>query len=529
MRPAGGVFHFVRSGIHSRAHAILLLAGANLTLVQYAALRELGWLVGSNEIVLVLLLAAYFLGLSVGYLVSDRLGPKALFRIGVATVALFATLPFSIRFGAGALAALGLGGLLLPLLFVLVLLGLSPFYALFLPRLVAATSEDAAASLARLYALEIVGGLLGLALVVGVTPARMPILLAAHLAGLVTLVVLARGGSARQVGVVLVLPLAYLAAFHALDSASLSFFYRHRHNFKTPLIVASEFSPYQRVDLVKEGPRADDRIYLYLNGNLLYGSRRLNEHNLFVSILPNLVLGRPSGRALVVGGGSLDSARFLVPRVGKLTVCEIDEAVTRLARIHVQGPRGAFPENWQLVIDDGKHFLGAYQGEPFDVISVDIPVPTYLQTAMLHSEGFFRLARSRLGPGGIFSISLSGNYSRRDPQKGILAESFLANRVAAGLLRVFPHVAVVKVGRNSYAWAGTEPLESATERIDDRLRAFLDEADAHAFSRPSAVVLMDPEDVRSFAEPFAPIGDADMQIVLRMSVQKLYRRFYEPD
>jgi spermidine synthase len=512
-----------------RAHAMLLLAGANLTLVQYAALRELGWLVGSNEIVLVLLLAAYFLGLSVGYLVSDRLGPKALSRIGVATVALFATLPFSIRFGAGALAALGLGGLLLPLLFVLVLLGLSPFYALFLPRLVAATREDAATSLARLYALEIVGGLLGLALVVGVTPARMPILLAAHLAGLVTLVILARGGSARQVGAGLVLPLAYLAAFPALDSASLSFFYRHRHDFKTPLIVASEFSPYQRVDLVKEGSRADDRINLYLNGNLLYGSRRLNQHNLFVSILPNLVLGRPSERALVVGGGSLDSARFLAPRVGKLTVCEIDEAVTRLARTHVQGPRGGFPENWDLVIDDGKHFLGAYRGEPFDVISVDIPVPTYLQTAMLHSESFFRLARSRLRPGGIFSISLSGRYARRDPRKGILAESFLANRVVAGLLRVFPHVAVVNVGRNSYAWAGALPMDSATDRVDDRLRAFLDETDTQAFVRPSAVGVMDPEDVRSFARPFAPIGDADMQIVLRMSVRKLYYRFYDTD
>jgi spermidine synthase len=248
-----------------------------------------------------------------------------------------------------------------------------------------------------------------------------------------------------------------------------------------------------------------------------------------VSILPNLVLGRPSKRALVVGGGSLDSARFLAPRVGKLTVCEIDEAVTRLARTHVQGPRGAFPENWDLVIDDGKHFLGAYRGEPFDVISVDIPVPTYLQTAMLHSETFFRLASSRLSPTGIFSISLSGKYARKTPRGGLLGSSYLSNRVVAGLLRAFPHVAVVNAGDHSYAWASASDLEPATGRLRERLAAFVEETSTETFFRPPSVSLMDEADVVEFARPFEPIGDADMQIVLRMSVRKLKSRFYDSD
>jgi predicted membrane-bound spermidine synthase len=526
-----GVYHrgVLDSETTARAPLILLLAGANLTLVQYGGLRELGCIVGSNELVLVLLLTAYFLGLSLGYLLSDRLGARALRWIGVLTVALFASLPFGVRYIAGALAGLDLGGLLLPLLFVVVLLGLSPFYAVFLPRLVGAARQDPASSLARLYAFEIAGGLLALALIVVLTPARMALLLAAHLSGLVALIVLGASGGRRHLAWCAALPLAYLVAYPPLDRASLTFFYRHRHDFKHPIVVASEFSPYQRVDLVKEGPRPEDRIYLYLNGNLLYGSRRLNQHNLFVSILPNLVLERRSERALVLGGGSLDSARYLAPRVGRLTVCEIDEAVTRLARTHVQGPRGGFPEDWSLVIDDGKHFLGTYAGEPFDVISVDIPVPTFLQTAMLHSETFFRLARTRLSPSGIFSISLSGRYARRSPGGSLLAASYLANRVAAGLLRVFPHVAVVTAGDHSYAWASASDLAPVLGRLDERLRAFVEETATQQFFRPPPLKIMDAADVAAFAQPFAPIGDADMQIVLRLSVRKLYYRFYDSD
>jgi spermidine synthase len=314
-----------------------------------------------------------------------------------------------------------------------------------------------------------------------------------------------------------------------LDEASLTYFYRHRIELDEPVVLASEFSPYQRVDLVRDGDGPADPVYLYLNGNRLYGSRRLNQHNLFVSILPNLIQPSRSERALVIGGGSLDSARYLAPRVGQLTVCEIDEAVTRLARVHLQDPRGGFPEGWTLAIDDGKHFLGAHRGEPFDVISVDVPVPTYLQTAMLHSESFFRLARERLSPAGIFSISLSGKYAKRRPRGGLLASSYLSNRVMAGLLRAFPHVAVVTAGDHSYAWASASDLGPATARASERMAAFIEETDTRRFFRPPELRFVPRDDVVAFASSFAPIGDADMQIVLRMSVRKLYSRFYEGD
>src|SRR5262249_47375763 len=154
----------------------------------------------------------------------------------------------------------------------------------------------------------------------------------------------------------------------------LEHFYQHRKGFRDVELVASEFSPYQRVDIFDGIYKEGRSRYLYLNGNLLYGSRVLNHHNLLVSILPNLLVPHRSS-ALVIAGGSLDAARYLVPRVGPLRVVEIDETVVRLAREHIQGPRGGFPAaGWDLTVDDGKHFLGTWDGPPFDVISVDVPM-----------------------------------------------------------------------------------------------------------------------------------------------------------
>jgi hypothetical protein len=90
-------------------------------------------------------------------------------------------------------------------------------------------------------------------------------------------------------------------------------------------------------------------------------------------------------------------------------------------------------------------------------------------------------------------------------------------------------VAVVTAGDHAYAWASASDLAPATSRVRERLSAFIEETSTQPFFRPPRVGIMDAADVVEFARPFAPIGDADMQIVLRMSVRKLYSRFYDSD
>jgi spermidine synthase len=511
------------------ASLILVVAGASLGLAQFAALREYAALLGSNELVALLVLCAYFLGLSIGYHVSGRLSRRALIWLGGLTLALNATLPFSVRWFAGAMSAMRFEGTIPPAIFLLVLCGITPFYAVFLPRLIDEAQRDEPDSrpLVRCYAAELAGACLGLVLVILVTPARMGILLSLHLAGVVTLLVLYARPPRRAVfGLYALLPL-YAVAYPPLDRISLARLYEQCHrSYENVRILASEFSPYQRVDIVRaDTPGRLGVTYLYLNGNLLYGSRVLHQHNLFVALLPNFLSPAGTTRACVIAGGSLDNARHLAGHARSLEVVEVDEAVVRLTRKHLQEPLGGFPTNWRLTIDDGKHFLGAWRGDPFDVISVDVPIPTHLQTAMLHSQRFFALARSRLSPGGIFSIALAGKI-----QPLPAGRTRLANRVLAGLLATFPHVTVVRSGERDFAWAGSAPFPLDAATVQQRMDSSLDlDFKLREDVGEPRLRFVDPAEVRALTAGCEPIGEADMKLVLKLSLSKLYYRYYDPD
>lgn len=508
----------------SRAVVLLGLAGANLTIIQFVAMREFASLLGSNELVVLLVATGYFLGLSAGYLVSDRLSPRLLLGLGAATLVLHTTLPFSARWIVGWLVQHGAGPVVPPLVFLLTFAGITPFYAVFLPRLIAALPDGAPGqSLARCYAVELAGGGLGLLVVLVITPARMALLLSVHLAVLLALLLLATRAR-RRWWALLALPAAYFAAWGPLDRASLAAYYTGVRGINEPEILASEFSPYQRVDVLHRFTPRGPVPYLFLNGNLLYGTRSLHQHNLFVSLLPRLASGAEVKRTLVLAGGSLDCARYLAPLPGRLHVVEIDPTVTKLTRQFVQEPRGGFPEDWDFTVDDGKHFLGAWTGEPFDVIAVDIPVPSHLQTAMLHSERFFALARTRLAPGGVFSISLAGRLSRYSAADSA-APGRLQPRILAGVLATFPHVLVVRSSYGDFVWASDQPLTTLRAAAEPALRQFLQGAGADEdFGKPK-LEFLDDALVRERAAGFAPIGEADLQLVLRLSWRKLKSRF----
>ncbi|MCC6233342.1 MAG: hypothetical protein IT580_11905 [Verrucomicrobiales bacterium] len=517
-----------------RRAGVLLLAGFNLTLVQFLAMREIAALVGSNELVVMFVAGGYFVGLSAGYLVSERLSPATLAGLGVGSLLWHATTPFSVRAAAAWMISAGHSELVPPFLGLLVVIGFGAFYAVFLPRLIEAHPDRVASpqrAMARCYATELVGGALGLLVILVVTPARMSWIATMHLAGLALLLGLLLRVAAGGKVLLAAVPVAYVLVWPTADRASLEAHFRAAHRWAESRVLASEFSPYQRVDIVeaRSRPGGGWSTNLYLNGNLLYGTRGLHRHNLMVAVMPNLM--RPPGerRALVIAGGSLDNARYLAPQVDQLHVVEIDEAVVRLSRRFLQEPRGQFPTNWSLVIDDGKHFLGTWQGEPFDTIAVDVPVPTHLQTAMLHSERFFALAKSRLRPGGVFSISLAGRLDARRPGTNS-ASGRLAERIAAGLARQFEHVTVARLGGSDFAWASDRPLGQdlrALQAVADRFVATQPEG-RQRFGQPRLKVLSPGLVSRQVAQ-VDPIREADMQLVLRLSLNKLKRRFYSDD
>lgn len=506
----------------SRTDALtLFLAGANLSLVQWLAIRELGPLIGSSELVVLLVVTAYFLGMSVGYLVADELSPRALRGLAAGTVAFHLSLPFSLRWLAGAFHAIGLAGNVPPLIFLAVLCGVSPFYALVLPRIAQDLRDRAGTPVTSACAVELAGSLAALVALVTISPARVQAIAVLHLAGLVGLAALM--GARRLAAVAAPLIAVYALAYAPLHEASLVWFYRHAFGMREPRLLASELSAYSRVDIVADRSATPK---LYLDGVRYYGDAGLNRHNLLVSILPNLARATPPV-SVVIGGGSLDAARYLSGRTAKLTVVEIDEAVPRLTRAHIQEPRGGFPTGWELVVDDGMHHLATLPPASIDVLSVDVPVPISIQTARFHAPRFFELARERLKPDGVLSISLSGGLRPGEP--GLLTAK-LANRIVAGLKSRFAHVKVLatRSGEQAFAWASASPIAIDQAHLSSVADKFFEDSKSRDQWQLEPLRVVPDAEVDLLSAGFAPLDEADMQTVMTLSLIKLVNRHYRP-
>ena len=100
-------------------------------------------------------------------------------------------------------------------------------------------------------------------------------------------------------------------------------------------------------------------------------------------------------------------------------------------------------------------------------------------------------------------------------------------RVMAGLLKNFRHVTVVQGAGRDYAWASDRPLAFTSKEVFSRAVAFVEESGTKDEFKLPEFRFLEESEVRSRAKGFAPVGEADMQIALRMSINKLMTRFYD--
>jgi spermidine synthase len=129
------------------------------------------------------------------------------------------------------------------------------------------------------------------------------------------------------------------------------------------------------------------------------------------------------------------------------------------------------PPRTRLIVDDARRFLRR-RGARYGLIVLDLPAPFTLQTALLHTDAFYRLVRARLAPGGVVAASLSGHL--RPEHRGVRA-------VASAFRHVFDGVTVVEAGEISYAYAGASAAEvkNALARVPDlKWRRVMDQAAA---------------------------------------------------
>lgn len=475
-------------------------------ILQFAVTRTLSAVLLGTELILLLVALAYFAGFSAGYFLSDKLDERGLRAFAWAQWATHLTLPFSLRWLVGFLAA---GSKNAPLLAAALFLGafwVSSFYSILLPRLLNGRDLGSAdgSAFARLYGLEVFGAACGIGIIFALSRVHPAALMTLYQAALVILIFLLFDNRGLALACAAAVA-AYAAAFPRLERSSVAYYYGMTREEKIKSVLFTADTAYQRVEILEEAGGAKQ---LYLDGILHYGADPLSDFNDLIAGLPASLL-RPAD-AVVVGSGSLEAAHRALAGARRVTSVELDPAVAAAGARFLSKPFSRDELNrWTLVIDDAKHYLGK-NPRSRDMVVLDIAAPLQRQVALLYSREFLSLVRERLQPGGLVSLCLNGDFARG---------ADTSRRIAATLLDVFEEVFVLckHNGEPSFALAGRSLPFGKAELLRE-LKA----------AGRSDITVLDRSDIeaRMRDDPQRPISMGEMDVVLRSSIKWLKKTYF---
>lgn len=477
------------------------LSGLDLVLVQYFLVREATAALFANEATALLVVACFFLSFSVGYALGPRLGDTGFRTLGWAVFAAHVTFPVSLRALAAASIASGWPSLNLVAVPLVLVLGGCVWHAALLTRL-AAGSDRHGWSIRTLYAADLAGAALGVASAAVLVGHGLLAAWTLHLAVMATLMA---GIPLHRLTLVVGVGAAalYVALAGPPSRSALEYFGAAAHDLEGGArLLSSELSPYSRVDVFES---SKGERFLFLDSILYFGYGELADFN------ENLV-GRPAlavsgGDALVIGAGSMASVGILAPSMRRITTCEIDRAVARAGETYFKGVNRlddpAVRARWNLVIDDGRHFLRT-TGERYELIAFDVPSPATIQLALLASPEVLALARDRLEPGGIVSMSASGVLI---PGMGY------PHAVLAGFLETFPDVVYLEQRGHDigYLYGGAD-LTALREHLSPEVAR-------------GVIRLEDREELARLGRGRVPVGLANLGPVREVTRYRLEGRY----
>ena len=405
-------------------HVLVFSAGVGSLATEIGAARLLAPYYGSSTIVWANVIGLVLASLSVGYFlggrVADRwpsqrvLGGLVLGGAVLVAVVPFAAGPFldvsvngldSVSAGAAIGSFFAVLALFAP---ALILLGtVAPFAV----RLSIDDVRDAGSVAGRLYALSTIGSLVGTFLSALVTipliGTQRTLLAAAALMAL---------SGAMLIGRRWFIVAAAVAALLAVPTGAVR---------AEPGLIFEQESRYQFIHVTElHGVRR-----LYLNEGLaVHSIWRPNtvltggEWDTYLAVPP--LLGRPLRRVAILGNAGGTTARALgvfYPQA-RVDGVELDPAVTAVGRRYFgldDNPR------LRVITADARPFLRRTD-EHYDLIVVDAYRPPYVPFYLATRE-FFRLARSRLAPGGAIVLNVGStpdDHRLADHVSGTLATEF---------------------------------------------------------------------------------------------------------
>ena len=435
-----------------RRELLLFLAGLNLILLNYVLIRQVTVSLADLEVATLLTSLAYFSGISLGYLVPERLDAARITRLLPAFLGLQLALILLAPLLARAIVRHAGEGAAYAALFALTTVGSTSVYAVLLPRAVGEGGD-----LARCYSAEIAGSIAGALALVGLSRVGALPVHAAYLAAFAAIAALL-GAPRRTLAALGALGAGFLAAYGPLDRRVAEAIYREDYNEGRPVrVLESRASPYQKVEVAEAEGKG--RLLL-LDGRLHFEPDWHEDYSYFVAEYPARLLGRPD--VGVLGCGSMSSVGRIGEGAASIHIVDIDEEVFEMSRAWLGDVnRLSALRNWSFEADDAKHFL-ATTDRSFDLIIDDIPPARTRQIALTYTREFFALARSRLRPRGLFSLPTLIPVGSKQSAYGL--------RVLATLAAAFERVAVITVGGSSYCFG----MGTALALDEDTLRAGID-------------------------------------------------------
>ncbi|MEM1008299.1 MAG: polyamine aminopropyltransferase [Myxococcota bacterium] len=159
-------------------------------------------------------------------------------------------------------------------------------------------------------------------------------------------------------------------------------------------LVFQTHSRYQTLRFVRDERPAKPVYRLYLNGDHQFSSDlERNYHELLVHPILNAVPSKQEILLLGAGDGLAVRELLRIPEVQRITLVDLDPAVTHLAQTHpilrkinqdaLQSPRV------RILHQDADRFVRQTQ-QRFDAIIIDLPVPTRYGLSKLYTVQFYR-------------------------------------------------------------------------------------------------------------------------------------------
>lgn len=266
-------------------------------------------------------------------------------------------------------------------------------------------------------------------------------------------------------------------------------------------LIASYTGAYGPVAVVDDRDTGSRQILLN-SRQRLSGTRRALPAQRHQSWAPLLFCARPERVATIGMAAGLSADAALDFPIRELYAIELVPEVTQAAREHFgEWDRRLFSDpRAHVLTGDGRVALALLPGR-FDAIVCDLLFPSDDSTAQLYSLDFFREARARLEPGGVFCVWLPC-YQHTAESAGLVISTFL---------QAFPHALAIRAGFDPQQpilglLGSNDPIPLGYDYLGARLQT----PELHAlaaqssfFQSPENALLLLIGDLRTADPPFA--------------------------